>query len=66
MDERGGWVLYTRHPRQIAPWPKWLPKPERGYVMPLDQGALAYDWINDDGRANLITWAHAAALAAGK
>ncbi len=66
MNDQGDWVLYAKHPRQVAPWPKWLPKPERGYVMPLDRGTFAYDWINDNGRDHLIHWAHAAALAAGK
>lgn len=61
----GEWVPYAKHTKPVA-WPRWLPRPDRGYVMPLDQGTLAYDWIDDDGRQNLIHWAHAAALAAGK
>lgn len=66
VNNFGEWVPYSKHPSRIVPWPKWLPKPDRGYLMPLDSGALAYDWINDNGRDNLIHWAHAAALAAGK
>lgn len=33
---------------------------------PLPSGAPTYDWVNDDGRANLGTWIEKAARAAGK
>lgn len=66
LDSLGNWVLYTKVSQRVGPWPRWLPRPDRGYVMSLDQGAAAYDWIDDHGRERLIHWTHAAALAAGR
>jgi len=66
-EYRGGqWVVYSEIEGQVPGWPKWLPRPSEGRVMPLDQGAPAYDWITDDGYNNLIRWANLAAIRAGK
>lgn len=66
-EHRGGqWVVYSEIEGKVPGWPKWLPRPSEGRVMPLDQGAPAYDWITDDGYNNLIRWANLAAVRAGK
>lgn len=66
-EHRGGqWVIYTGIDGRVPGWPKWLPRPSEGRVMPLNEGAPAYDWIADDGYNNLIRWTNLAALHAGK
>lgn len=66
LNQWGEWVPYSKISQPLRTWPRWLARPNRGYVMPLHTGIAAYDWINDNGRGNLVHWAHAAALAAGK
>ena len=62
----GQWVIYSEIECKVPGWPKWLPRPFEGRVMPLDRGAPAYDWITDDGFNNLIRWTNLAAIRAGK
>lgn len=64
--DSGQWRLFARLSDPLASWPKWLPKCPRGYVMPLSEGARSYDWITDNGRANLLHWTNTAAVAAGR
>jgi MTH538 TIR-like domain (DUF1863) len=66
LADQGQWILYDKINQRLDKWPGWLARPERGHVMPLDSGTRAYDWINDNGRQNLIHWTHTAALAAGR
>jgi hypothetical protein len=61
----GEWVPYSKINEEIS-WPKWLQRPMPNHLMPLDRCADARDWIQNDGRQNLVHWTHAAALAAGK
>jgi hypothetical protein len=65
LNEDGDWVLYDKLTQKVEVWPKWLARPKIGYVMPLSAGAPEYDWINDNGRDNLVHWTHHAAKAAG-
>lgn len=66
-EHRGGeWVVYVGIEGTVPAWPKWLPRPSEGQVMPLNKGAPAYDWILDDGYNNLIHWVNLCALRAGK
>lgn len=60
------WVLYDKVTGKVPGWPKWLPRPPAGCVMPLSEGATAYDWVAEEGHRNLIRWANRAAIAAGK
>ena len=39
---------------------------QNGRNVPLSSLYQAYDWVNDDGYANLATWIEAAAKAAGR
>ncbi len=66
LDVRGDWVPYDKISQRLETWPKWLAPPKPGYVTPLDTGTMAYDWINDNGRENLLRWTHAAAVSAGR
>ncbi len=66
MDAWGNWVLYDKISQRLDTWPRWLARPKPSYVMPLDTGTMAYDWINDIGREDLLHWTHAAAVAAGR
>lgn len=61
-----GWYPYDKIPTRIPNWPRWLAKPDYGRVMQLSSGTNAYDWINDNGRLNLIRWTCQAARAAGR
>ena len=66
-EHRGGeWVLYDKVNHRVPGWPRWLPRPSQGRIMPLSEGASAYDWIAEHGHKNLIRWANFAAIAAGK
>lgn len=65
LDEYDNWVLYDKLTQKVATWPRWLARPKIGYAMPLSASAPEYDWINDNGRGNLVHWTHDAAKAAG-
>lgn len=61
----GQWRIYEPM-RAPVPWPKWLDKPEVGYLHPLSRGAPAYDYVLDDGYNNLCHWARASVRATGR
>ena len=61
----GKWQ-YFELMKMPVPWPKWLPKPSVGWVHPLNLGTTAFDYVLDDGHANLPRWAQTAAEAAGR
>lgn len=66
LSDAGEWVFYAQLTQRLATWPKWLSHPKPGRVMPLDTGTEEYDWIDEDGRANLLRWTDAAAELAGR
>lgn len=66
QDPWGNWILYSKIRERLPAWPKWLPRASQGRVMPLSEGAPAFDWINDNGRYNLVRWTDEAAAAAGR
>lgn len=66
FDARGEWVIYDKVTHPLEAWPGWLNRPPPGYLVPLDACAAEYDWIDDNGRQNLIRWTDAAAKAAGR
>lgn len=52
--------------RMHVPWPRWMAKPEVGFLYPLNVGTSAYDHHHDQGYENLPFWAQVAAQAAGR
>ncbi|SLK08728.1 TIR domain-containing protein [Novosphingobium mathurense] len=62
----GGWYHYSKIQQRMTSWPRWLPKPSHGRVMPLSEGTASYDWKLHDGYRNLLRWTDAAAKIAGR
>ena len=61
----GKWLYFALHKAPVR-WPRWLQKPQVGYLFPLSQGARAYDYHFDDGYDGLSEWAQLAAADAGR
>lgn len=55
-----GWYRFDRLKAPVR-WPRWLMKPDVGYVRPLAEGTRAYDYNFDDGYNHLAQWAQLAA-----
>lgn len=66
LNANGIWVPFDLLPTRLTGWPKWLPRPSPGHVMPLGWHAPEYDWIDDNGRENLVHWTHDSAKAVGR
>lgn len=62
----GGWYLFDKIQQPLLRFPRWLAMPAEGYVRPLSEGTVAYDWHGDEGRRHLVRWTHVAAQAAGR
>lgn len=61
----GAWWPFEAMKRPV-PWPKWMPKPQIGYVHPLSIAAPAYDYVRDNGYDNLCHWAQDSVRATGR
>lgn len=59
------WHRFDMHKGPVS-WPRWLEKPNVGYVRPLSHGTRGYDYHLDDGYNGLSEWAQLAAREAGR
>jgi hypothetical protein len=68
-DGRGGlkwdWHRYADYTRTVTK-PSWLADMDAGYVRLLSQNASTYDYIADDGHANVGAWVDRAAQSVGR
>lgn len=54
------WFYFDLHRAPVF-WPRWLPKPDVGRVIPISRGTRSYDYHFDDGYNGLAEWAQLAA-----
>lgn len=59
------WYRYGDYTSSVMR-PAWLSDPAAGYVTPLSQNALVYDYIADNGHQNIGSWIDRAAQGAGR
>lgn len=59
------WFRFPMH-KVPVPWPRWLEKPETGYIRCLSHNARSYDYCFDHGYEHLAEWAQRAAHEAGR
>jgi hypothetical protein len=59
------WLSYSDYTQSVS-LPKYLRKPDVGYVMPLSSGTIEYDYCAHDGHKNIGSWIDAAAQAVGR
>lgn len=64
LPARWEWKLYGDYTHSV-PLPKWLPRPNVGFIMPLSAGAPIHDY-STGGRDQLAVWLNAAAVASGR
>lgn len=58
------WKRYDDH-RQVVDFPRWMQKPQPGYIQPLNFDAEEYDYTAGDGHKNIGSWIDAAAQMRG-
>lgn len=61
----GHWLRYQRH-MQAVDLPKYLAEPKVGYVAPLNEGTMEYDFVAQQGHKNIGGWLDLAAKLAGR
>lgn len=54
------WLYFDMHKAPVF-WPRWLPKPDVGRLIPISRGTRSYDYHFDDGYNGLAAWAQLAA-----
>jgi hypothetical protein len=59
------WHEYADYTLDV-PFPRYLMKPDIGYIRPLSTGTLEYDFVAEDGHKNIGAWIDRAARAAGR
>jgi Thoeris protein ThsB, TIR-like domain len=59
------WNRYSDYTSAVS-LPPWLTDPVAGHVTPLSQNASVYDYIADNGHANIGSWIDKAAQGAGR
>ncbi|MGE0501386.1 MAG: TIR domain-containing protein [Rhizobiaceae bacterium] len=59
------WRFYREYSLSV-PLPRYLPKPNPGFVTPLSRSTLERDYAMHSGHANIGLWIDAAAQAAGR
>jgi len=59
------WHRYGDYTNSV-PLPAWLADPQPGYVTPLSDNTIVYDYIADNGHQNIGRWIDHAAQRAGR
>ena len=61
----GSWCRYERHTPAVD-LPKYLSPPKVGFVTPLNEGTMEYDFVAQKGHENIDGWIDLAAKLAGR